>query len=57
LILRVEELQNHGATRSEALQTAERLCHQEALHRIFLRIEIGAEVEATVGCIKMSLAA
>lgn len=49
--LHVEEFEDHCAARFKGGETGQCFGDEETLDRVFLAIEVGAEVEAAVGCI------
>jgi hypothetical protein len=57
LIFGVKQFEDHCAAHFETLQATESFGDQETLHRVFLSIKIGTEIEAAVGRVKISLAA
>jgi len=56
LVLHVKQFQNHGAAYPQGREAGQGFGDQEALDRVFLTVEVGAEVESAIGRIHVGFA-
>jgi hypothetical protein len=54
--LHVKQFQNHRTSLSQGCEASQSFGNQKTLNRIFLAIEVGAEVESAIGCVDIGFA-